>query len=117
MTRVLLPPKPDTAPPGHWNEQRIRRLLRYTLWPQRKLAERVGVVTRAVEYWAVGTKTPKAQYRRMLDRIAEETGFFVAERRSPPMEYARKGETTRRWLFRKDRRRKGVYADLPWDAS
>jgi hypothetical protein len=53
----------------------------------------------------------------MLDRLAEETGFFVAEKRNVRMEYARKGETTRRWFLRMERKRRGIYADLPIGAS
>ena len=53
----------------------------------------------------------------MLDRIAEQTGFFIAEKRVKHLPYPEKSETVKRYHIRKSRKRHGIYGDLPAGAS
>lgn len=124
MTRVFLPPEPNMIPPTEWNDIRLRQLLRYTLWSQRELAERLGVAIRAVEYWVSGHKTPRAHHRRLLDQIGLDTGFSTVEARMNerygPMTYQPKGRQMPRVEWEKRRRirwNRAITDDLPIGVS
>ena len=114
MPRFLLPPEPS-PPPSDWSEIRIRQLLQFLTWPLGRLAKELGISGRALDYWIGKDQVkPGAHHRRLLDHLAERSGFLVAEKKSiRGMAYWPRGSQPRHAKTRSNRKRKGVYANYP----
>lgn len=79
----LDPPKANKSVPGEWPPVRLRQLLRFLRFTYQELADALGLVNRrALSNWINQGKKPRAGSRKLLDRLAEARGFFLAEKRA-----------------------------------
>jgi DNA-binding transcriptional regulator YiaG len=59
-----------------WTPENIRRLRRHLSETQEQFAERMGVERRqTIHEWETGKRSPSGTARRLMDLVAEGSGF------------------------------------------
>ena len=67
---------------GGWDGERVQALRRWLEESQTELADRLGTRQQTVSEWETGTSEPRRMSRRLLGMVAEESGYYAAERTS-----------------------------------
>lgn len=65
-----------------WDGPRVHALRRWLQDSQTELAERLGTRQQTVSEWETGSSRPRRMSRRLLGMVAEESGYYSAERTS-----------------------------------
>ena len=78
-------PERDSAATGpeSWDADRVRALRDWLDDSQTDLAERLGTRQQTVSEWETGASRPRRMSRRLLQIVAEETGFYTVAPREP----------------------------------
>jgi len=69
--------------PARWDSERVRLLRDHLAETQGELAERLGTRQQTVSEWETGQSAPRRMSRRLLQLVAEESGFYSAEPATP----------------------------------
>ncbi|MSQ41745.1 MAG: helix-turn-helix domain-containing protein [Dehalococcoidia bacterium] len=69
---------------SEWGAERVRALRRHLAASQAELGERLGTRQQTVSEWETGSSRPRRMSRRLLQLVAEESGFYGVECPSPP---------------------------------
>lgn len=75
------PPGPAPAPSGDtpaWDAAAVRRLRAHLGVTQDELAGRLGTRQQTVSEWETGTRAPRRMARRLLQLVAEQSGYYEA---------------------------------------
>jgi transcriptional regulator with XRE-family HTH domain len=67
--------------PERWDAERVRALRAWLDDSQATLADRIGTRQQTVSEWETGSSAPRRMSRRLLRMVAEDSGFYDAERR------------------------------------
>ncbi len=70
----------DRRTAGGWDGARVRALREHLRESQSGLAERIGTRQQTISEWETGASQPRRMSRRLLHIVAEEGGFYSAER-------------------------------------
>ncbi len=74
--------RPEARPDG-WDGERVRRLRQHLDETQGELAERLGTRQQTVSQWETGGSSPRRMSRRLLQLVAEESGFYAVGAATP----------------------------------
>ena len=80
------PASSSTGPVGAdtaWSAESVRRLRGHLGLSQGALAARIGTKQQTISEWETGTSRPRRMSRRLLQLVAEESGFYDADPAAP----------------------------------
>jgi DNA-binding transcriptional regulator YiaG len=69
--------------PARWDSERVRLLRDHLDETQGELAERLGTRQQTVSEWETGHSAPRRMSRRLLQLVAEESGFYSSDPATP----------------------------------
>ena len=68
----------ERAGDGGWDREQVRALRNWLRDSQAELAARLGTRQQTVSEWETGSSQPRRMSRRLLQMVAEESGYYSA---------------------------------------